>query len=1413
MSFESLITAVATQLINLTLDDIDNGIDHTLKLIGEFVQADRSFVALYRGQALTKTHEWVQEGISPLPNNLQNLSATQLPWLLSKLEQVSYIAIPNIADMPPEAHLEQQLFQADGIMSSVMVSMTYQNTFMGILGLAMEQQSRVWSDEISLLKIVGEMITNVIKRKEIEQQEKLAYALVRELASLIHTEDILDLTTNQLQNTFGYYHAQVYLLEKPVNPSQQPKDFQQLRLQTAAEDIGPRLKNRGRAIPINTTRIIVARAARSQETTIVNDVRNVDYYLPNPALPRTHSEVAIPLISEQELIGCLDVQHTNSHHFDENVIRILEIIAHQLSSSLIKAELFSRNQKLVEDLSLLQAIATASTETQDVDRLLSLATTIIHKAIQADVFGFSLLDDDFGFLRDHESYIYRDKNASFLRTNPGEGISGYVLNTGKAKNIPDVTQEPGFMGDPDIRSELCVPIKIQGRVIGVIKAESVRIAAFSEQKEHLLITIADYIATAMERMQLYTNAQKQAAEMEALLATSKAISSLDLEHVLNTIATEAKKLFVADTCRIHLIDSDGKSIRCVVALSDRPEHNMLGISIRMGQGITGSVALNGVPEIIDNTLLDRRVIQTPGTYQEPEAIALAPLTIRQHVTGVMAMTRRGTERPFSNADLDLLIALADQAAVAIDNARLFAAERRQLEDLTVLNQVATAAARLVNEEELLNKALNIVHQSVALDKFSILIADKHKKVMRVFSLNETHPPEFPMHQGVVGLVMANNQARNVTDSSQEPAYFRLFHETKSELCVPINIQGQAVGVINAESVKLNAFSDNDERFLKTLARQLAIGLEKIRLLEIEQKRAAKQQQLVKIGISLLEATNLTELWPAMASVAQEVLHADRTAVYLYDKETDSLSCPYAFNLSQDYTAALNKRFSQVPGSSILNNPNPVLVEDAREHPGMALMRDYVLEEGFCSYAVFQLPTTEGTIGAITLYRNKVAPFDAVDQAVGQTLGYITSVAFQNIQLLTEIRQALIREQELNDITRWLSTAPNLPAILATTIRNATELIGADAGLIGLVIDGQIMTYYPYNIPVSVNLRPAPKGIGIAWQAVETEESIIGQQYKEHPKALLKFTKVGVRAFLAVPIMAGETCLGALKLLSLTPGKTFNRRDLTLVESIGRQVGIVLQNRRLYIDLTERAQALTEALKKQEEADEAKNTFIHNVSHELRTPIGLINGYSELMQTESLGELTPEQKNAMNIIVKRIHMLINLLDDMSVLLAAETQEFRREEIRPNELLQSVVDEFQLEAEKTEIHLQSEVSDDLPAIIGDPFHLRRVFDNLLTNAFKFTPPGGSIIIRGWREGSELSIEVTDTGAGISPDEMQRIFERFYQANSKSTKHHKGKGTGLGLALVKEIVEAHRGKVTVRSSPGKGTAFKIRLPGIDL
>jgi signal transduction histidine kinase len=132
---------------------------------------------------------------------------------------------------------------------------------------------------------------------------------------------------------------------------------------------------------------------------------------------------------------------------------------------------------------------------------------------------------------------------------------------------------------------------------------------------------------------------------------------------------------------------------------------------------------------------------------------------------------------------------------------------------------------------------------------------------------------------------------------------------------------------------------------------------------------------------------------------------------------------------------------------------------------------------------------------------------------------------------------------------------------------------------------------------------------------------------------------------------------------------------------------------------------------------------------------------------------------------------------------------------------------MQADAHELHLEADIADELPPILGDPNHLRRVFDNLLSNAFKYTNPGGQVKIKAWAEGAQLFVEVSDNGEGIPGPHLPRIFERFYQVTDSNKPRRKG--TGLGLSLVKEIIEAHRGTISVHSKEGLGTTFTIRLP----
>jgi len=179
----------------------------------------------------------------------------------------------------------------------------------------------------------------------------------------------------------------------------------------------------------------------------------------------------------------------------------------------------------------------------------------------------------------------------------------------------------------------------------------------------------------------------------------------------------------------------------------------------------------------------------------------------------------------------------------------------------------------------------------------------------------------------------------------------------------------------------------------------------------------------------------------------------------------------------------------------------------------------------------------------------------------------------------------------------------------------------------------------------------------------------------------------------------------------------------------------------------------------------------------------------------------------NVMARRSRMLSKMLDDLLAILAAETHKMAMEPVDLAQLLETMLVDFQAAAKQSDIVLTADMAADLPPVAGDQVQLRRVFDNLLGNALKFTPAGGTVTVRLLPVDANLVLEVADTGIGIPADQLGRVFDRFYQVDGSTTRRYSG--VGLGLALVKEIVESHGGQVMVESQPDKGSMFRVTLP----
>jgi signal transduction histidine kinase len=243
---------------------------------------------------------------------------------------------------------------------------------------------------------------------------------------------------------------------------------------------------------------------------------------------------------------------------------------------------------------------------------------------------------------------------------------------------------------------------------------------------------------------------------------------------------------------------------------------------------------------------------------------------------------------------------------------------------------------------------------------------------------------------------------------------------------------------------------------------------------------------------------------------------------------------------------------------------------------------------------------------------------------------------------------------------------------------------------------------------------------------------------------------------------------------------------------------------------ERQQAL-EALRRDHErlvqVQAMKQTFTSMVSHELRTPLTSIIGYLDLLREGKGGELTERQDHWLEVISRNAARLQKLVDDILMVGRADSGRLNvaHEQVDIARVVAEAVESASPVAEEKGLALEAHTEDGLPEITGDRRLIAQLLDNLMSNALKYTPKGGSVRLRAWRDGEAVSVEVRDTGRGIPEDEVPKLFERFFRASTAG----EVQGTGLGLAISKAIAEAHGGSISVESELGEGSSFRFTLP----
>jgi signal transduction histidine kinase len=303
----------------------------------------------------------------------------------------------------------------------------------------------------------------------------------------------------------------------------------------------------------------------------------------------------------------------------------------------------------------------------------------------------------------------------------------------------------------------------------------------------------------------------------------------------------------------------------------------------------------------------------------------------------------------------------------------------------------------------------------------------------------------------------------------------------------------------------------------------------------------------------------------------------------------------------------------------------------------------------------------------------------------------------------------------------------------------------------------------------------------------------------------------------LPRPAGETVAARVEELRAYLGEDSDAEAVEELKQQNKDLAAVLneleekreQLERVNEELNRSNRELNEANAKLRELSELKEEFLALTTHDLRSPLTVISGVISFFTSGRLGELTPEQKNMVSMMERNAQTLIELVNDLLDVSKIESGTMRLDltSIDLRGLLDEVRETMEPLAREKGIALEDEVGAGVHEVEADRVKLRRIIVNLLSNALKFTPKGGRVRLEAGREGGLMRVSVTDTGVGIAPEDVARLFDKYEQARSRATRGEKG--TGLGLYITRQLVELHGGKIAVESSLGKGSTFSVTLP----
>jgi signal transduction histidine kinase len=810
---------------------------------------------------------------------------------------------------------------------------------------------------------------------------------------------------------------------------------------------------------------------------------------------------------------------------------------------------------------------------------------------------------------------------------------------------------------------------------------------------------------------------------------------------------------------------------------------------------------------------------------------IARLQSADRLNGFIALGPRQDRAPYRYEEFRFIEGLADQAAAAFERSQMIIEAQRTARDLRVLANVSAALNIPMDFDTLLEFVYTQTDKVISAPNFYIALRDERNDEL-FYSFYQEEGERVAEKEGFrwrMGRDLMSDIVRTgqpiktenyVTESTKRDPRARFDNDKlRAWMGVPLNAgTGQALGALAiATTDPIVNYTEDQVRIFRSIADLAATAIYKARLFTETEERARQMKVLNDISSRLAsEFENLDALLKVITESAVEILRTEAGSLLLHDDATGDLIFQLAVGGSgQDLVGSRIPSGSGIAGT-VVKTGKPVIVNDTQQDTRWfgEVRKEDESSRRFSTRAILAVPlaTRGGVIGVLEVI-NKSDGTAFIDEEVNLLTAFAgqAAVAIENARLFQMTDQALAsRVQQLDNMQRIdqeLNRTLDLQRVVELTIDNAMRESGADSGALALVQ----LDPLTFEIAGSIGY---PEGVLTPGEFYPITLGIMGKVYRTGQSALVTAMEMasdrdylqtlpGAQSQLAVPLITGSA-VGAVLLLESMDSDTFNMMTASFIQGLAEHANTAITNSRLFARL--------------QEANQARSKFVSFVAHELKNPMTSIKGYAEVLLGGVTGSLNEQQQNFIAVIQRNAVRVQQLVTDLNDITAQETGNLALK-ITPisfNNVVLETLRPQQRAIDEKEQKVALDVPENLPLVLGDELRLIQIMTNFVSNAYKYTPQGGTITIHAEHVANAWDLNgppevihcaVSDTGIGMSEEDLKKLFTAYWR--SENPRAREQPGTGLGMTLTRGLIEAHGGKVWVESTLEVGTTFHFTVP----